>query len=154
MPFAIPILRVISIVALALGLSACPGGEGCPLPTELEGAAHYRYLSSPGGGGRFSEPPNSWTEQPRMAAFVRKVLDEGGTGHLVSKYGFDCKPRADAACADCRTCTNRVPTSYSRFWGLRLVCHVNGEVFVRADVGPGPALQVMTFWKMPDPDDH
>lgn len=132
---------------LALGLSAC-GGALCPNRTEFQNAVHYTHYSVPDGRYPYREPQNAWTDRPKLAAFLRKAVAADGAQGLVSKYGFQCVSRpADAACSDCFTCTVAVPENYDDMWALRSLCVDDGDIFVRAEIGPGSAASAMTYWR-------
>jgi hypothetical protein len=141
----------IALTAL-LSLAGCHGVQGCPRLDDIDAASKYEYLSSADGREWFQPPPNEWADHPRLATFLRSIVSEGGTEELVSGHRFTCVPAGDPGCAGCQLCTRRHTTSYPKFNLLEgWACSANGEMFVRAHIGPGAAVRAETFWKFPDP---
>lgn len=136
----------------ALALSGC-GGEFCPDASPLEVATGYPTKpireGRPPGPSEYSLPLNAWVDHPWMSEFLRKTVTAEGVEGLVSKYQFQCAPRAaETGCADCYTCSRNIAKRTNAIWVLRTVCVDNGEVLVQASVGPGPRVKAMTYWRI------
>jgi len=138
----------VALFVCVLGLSAC-GGVQCP-PKGFESAASHWELAN-----SHLLPANAWTKNPKLEAFLKEVIQAGGVASLRTTYGMQCFPRASSdGCADCYACSKTFPgkrlamaSTGSPLYGRDLLCVDDGEMFVKAEIGPGSAISAMSFWK-------
>ena len=140
---------VLFILVGWVGLSAC--SLDCRFEkTRLENAASSQVNAN---SNRFDIPPDIWTPNKKLEAFIHETMETEGVDALKTRYGMQCVPRAaEPNCKDCLTCS----TTF-RDWrlGTRSVpiyiewyeCVDFGEVRANVDVGPGHAVKAMTYWK-------
>lgn len=135
-------------------LQAC--SAGCDLGkdtkrSEFESEALYPQAR----GGDATLPPDTWTRNPGLEAFIGKALKIEGLSALAAKFALQCFPtEGRAGCSDCFTCRKAF-----RDWRIEFrtppvpiyieiaKCADFGEVLVEATIGPGPEVQAMTYWK-------
>jgi len=129
------------------GLSAC-SIRGCPEDrgasalnlNDLETAALYNRSPRP-------LPPDSWTENPGLELFLREIMASDGISSI-AKYGMQCTPRStESGCKDCFTCTKSFQHYRLGVATLYYTCQDFGEIFMRAEVGPGPKVSAISYWK-------
>lgn len=137
-----------------LAALALPGCEAhfCTDHSPLERASDYPWKfippGAPPGAHGFGLPLNAWVDHRRMTEFLGNIVMADGVDGLVSRYQFQCTPRAaEAGCADCYTCTRTIAKRDTTYVGLRTVCVGDGEVLVQASVGPGRTVRAMTYWR-------
>jgi hypothetical protein len=149
--------RFLTVLVMPLGvymLQAC--SAGCDLgkdtkKSEFESEALYPQAR----GGDATLPPDTWTRNPSLEAFIGKALKIEGLSALAAKYALQCVPtEGRAGCSDCFTCRKTF-----RDWrvGFRTPpipiyieiakCIDYGQVRVEATIGPGVAVEAMTYWK-------
>jgi hypothetical protein len=133
------------VLAIALGLSAC--SLVCP-PPGLEEAA---YPSIKPNDGFFIF--DVWRKNPGAEAFLRDRLQTEGLASLTTKHGMQCVPQASADCADCSVCSSTFPGKTLGASGIAFACVDYGQMFVRAEIGPGTRVIAMTYWRTPEKKD-
>lgn len=91
-------------------------------------------------------PFDAGVDNPTVAAFLRKVVEQEGKSALVSSYGFQCQAGPTPDCLDCSSCTrtmHRIRDNHCSFVG----CVNDGVMRFQADVGPGSSVRAMTYWR-------
>jgi hypothetical protein len=139
MPVFLPRLVAVVLVALALPVAGCGPGL-CPKSTELEAASAYTGY----------EPQKmtlgAWVEHKRLAAFIGDVVRAEGIAGLETNHGFRCTPRPEG-----HTCTRAIPKRGSYMPNIFYThCVDEGDMQVRAEIGPGSAVRAMSFWDQPN----
>lgn len=136
------VLPVVAIPVLAISFSACH--PLCPEMNDIwVGTAYSRDLRR-WKDGVYESPANAWVDNPKMAAFVRDSIEGSGVKWLSIQYGFACAPKPGGDCPDCFVCT------VSRGGVVNVVdqkCQSDGDLFVRAEIGPGTSVRAMTCWR-------
>lgn len=136
------LLPVAAIPVLAISFSACQ--PLCPEMNDIwVGTAYSRDLRR-WEDGVYDRPANAWVDNPKMAAFVRNSIERTGVKWLSIQYGFACAPEPGGDCPDCFVCT------VSRGGVVNVVdqkCQPDGDLFVRAEIGPGTSVRAMTYWR-------
>jgi hypothetical protein len=143
-PVAAPLL-----VLGVLGVSAC--SLDCdPSKSSYDTAVLYDKPE----GRPYSLPLDTWTKNPKLEAFLRKVVEREGAGALAAKYNMRCSPQPTATgCPDCLACTKTShdwrlgPAAFQIGFTPIWKCVDYGEILVQADVGPGRHVSAMTYWK-------
>ncbi|TAJ35843.1 MAG: hypothetical protein EPO55_24010 [Reyranella sp.] len=130
-------------------LAAC-GGALCPQGDAFENSVRSPiYSDDATGKALYRMPFDTWVNNPNLEDFLHKAVAVGGAESLVSKYGFQCSPRQVAApCADCYFCKRTVPQFANDLWVLRSVCVSQGDMLLHVNVGPGAAVNAMTYWQV------
>jgi hypothetical protein len=85
-------------------------------------------------------PANRWIENVRAAEYVHNVLEKKGRVGL-SRAGYDCSPQPLEDCPECFVCTRAIVGASNT------ECKPDGDLFIRAYVGPGTNVRAMTYWK-------
>ncbi len=125
------------ILLLAIGVSACKpmclpkfndvwAGSGY--------AIDYRSRES-------RQPLNVWIDNPQMAASLAKFIEKDGVRSLVYRHDFECAPKPGGDCPDCLVCT------LNRRGVIGIDCQPDGDLFVKAEIGPGTTVRAMTYWR-------
>jgi hypothetical protein len=134
------LLPLALILFLAMGMSAC-----VPLCKEWMNTVWigegYTLDGSYGSSNDYREPTNTWIDNPKMAEFVANTIKRQSMHFLTYHLGFKCSPKAGGDCPDCQVCTlssGGVPGYY---------CKPDGDLFVKAEVGPGTNVRAMTYWR-------
>ena len=136
------IRKVLGIGIVLLALSAC--GTLCKWNDEAENAsADPAYYS-----GNKRLPFNAWVRNEKLELALHETLEKGGIQLVVSKYLFQCSPQP-SDCADCYVCTRTVQKTYDyfTFGNLATSCQAEGEMMLRAEIGPGSTVSATSFWK-------
>jgi hypothetical protein len=118
------------VLLLAMGASAC-----VPI-CEREIGRNVEFEPS-----EYREASNTWIDNPKMAAVLMGHLERLGRNGLVIRYGFNCSPKADKDCPDCQVCT------LSLAGVIAYDCKPDGDLFIKAEVGPGTNVRAMTYWR-------
>jgi hypothetical protein len=137
------------LVLSMLGLSACS------LDCDTSKSSYDEAVMYGKPEGRpYSLPLDTWTKNPKVEAFLRAVVQQEGARALAAKYGMQCSPQpAAASCLDCLACTKTShdwrlgPAAFQIGFTPIWKCVDYGEILVHADVGPGPRVSAMTYWK-------
>jgi len=131
------LLPIAVILLLALGLSACK--QLC-LPQYNDVWVGSGYTSDRYDGVTH-EPANVWIENPKMAASLAEFIKSHGVRSLVYRHDFTCTPKPGDDCPGCLVCTlnKRNVISYD--------CQPGGDLFVKAEIGPGTNVRAMTYWR-------
>ncbi len=144
------------LLFVALGLSAC-GSIECP-PEGLQTAAHYPNNVNIRAG--LMSARDRWVRNPGAEAFLRTALRSERATTLADKHGMQCTAQPSAGCTDCYVCDTAFPFSAISMsnaipfmFAPRLSCTADGEVFLRAEIGPGDSVTAMTFWQTPKKDE-
>jgi len=133
-------------VAMSLFLAGCET-EGCRRD-ELNLAAQYRVKQHADGSLRYEQSLNEWVAHPRLAQFIREAIRTDGIDGLQTKHGFRCTPRPHGgACSDCQTCTLSLRQLTFQHRLITPACYYDGDMQIRAEIGPGTAVSVMSYWK-------
>lgn len=123
--------RLASVFALLLGTGGCTfcgNIERAPTSTMVIGPFHY------------TQPANVWIDNARMTYYLRDVIETNGRQQLTYS-GYECSPRPVADCPDCLLCTEKIR-------GVKNAeCKPEGDLFIRAYIGPGSRVQAQTYWK-------
>lgn len=129
-----------AILLLAIGVSACQ--LLCPAMDENI-SVHDAYTNNPfrHPAGVYDEPANTWIDNPKMAAFVADFIDRAGVKWLSVRYRFECTPKPGGDCSDCFICTLNRPGVIGHD------CQPDGDLFVKAEIGPGTTVRAMTYWR-------
>jgi len=132
---------VAAILLLAVGIPACH-----PLCPEMNniwvGTAYATNISNDDGG--YDRPANAWVDNPRMAAFVANSVERTGVKWLGIQYGFECVPKSGGDCPDCFVCTASRGGVVN---AIRNKCQPDGDLFIKAEIGPGTSVRAMTYWR-------
>jgi hypothetical protein len=136
------LLPIAAVLILAIGVSACQ-----PLCREMNdiwiGNAYRRDISR-WEEGVYERPVNAWVDNPQMAAFVRNSVQRTSVKWLSIQYGFSCAPKTGEDCPDCFVCT------VSRGGVVNVIdgkCQPDGDLFIKAEIGPGTTVRAMTYWR-------
>lgn len=125
--------RLVSVLALLLangGCTLCDNVETTFVGTESKVTGPYHDML----------PANTWIDNSRMASYLREIIARSGRQQL-SYSGYDCSPRHVADCPDCLLCTEKIR-------GVKNTqCKAEGDLFIRAYVGPGSNVQAQTYWR-------
>lgn len=126
-------------VALLSGLIAV---TGCIyyLPPCSNVEILWADVPTPHGPHHEDLPPNRWVENVRAASYVHNLIDKKGRTRL-AYAGYDCSPQPAADCPDCLLCTRTISGASNA------QCKPEGDLFIRAYVGPGSNVQAQTYWK-------
>jgi hypothetical protein len=89
----------------------------------------------------YDKPANTWIDNPKMAAFIADYVERKGVKWLGIRYGFECAPKLGGDCPDCFVCT------LSRSGVVDYDCRPDGDLFVKAEIGPGTKVRAMTYWR-------
>lgn len=110
-----------------------------------------------GSDGRQRLPTNEWVRNRGAESFIGDVVRRDGIAALTAKYGMQCLPRSEAAdCTDCYLCTKSYPDKGLRMTGFGPIpvpyttCVDRGQMTVRAEMGPGSAVSVMSYHEVPN----
>lgn len=128
---------VSAILFLAIGVSACK--PMClPKFTDVWAgsgyAIDYRTRES-------RQPVNVWIDNPQMAASLAKFIEKDGVRSLVYRHDFKCVPKPTGDRPDCLVCT------LNRRGVIGVDCEPDGDLFVKAEIGPGNAVRAQTYWR-------
>jgi len=119
---------ILALVAAIGGCTFCGNIERSSTRTMVTGPFHYTL------------PANAWIDNTRMASYLREVIETNGRRQLTYS-GYDCSPRPVADCPDCLLCTEKIR-------GVNNAqCKPEGDLFIRAYVGPGSNVQAQTYWR-------
>lgn len=124
-----------SVLALLIALLIT---GGCAFCDNVEGG----IVNGDGVNGpmHYEQPANIWIDNTRMASFLHMVIEQKGRRQL-GYSGYDCSPQPVAECPDCLLCTQRIRGANNAD------CKPEGDLFVRAYVGPGSNVRAMTYWR-------
>jgi hypothetical protein len=140
-----------SIVGTLLIVTGLAGCGLCPEPDGLTiaSASQYHERSFVGPDGKLAlkhvVPFDAWIDNPEVAAFLRKVVEQEGGVALVSGYGFQCKAAPTPDCLDCSSCTRTMPRVRDNLYGL-VGCVNDGVMRFQVNAGPGSNVRAMTYW--------
>ena len=134
------------IAFVVIGLSAC--GSTCDNYERepLEIASTYPFSYETG----YMLPLNTWVRNEKLEAELHKAVKADGIGRLTSYYQLQCLPHSTpTGCADCYACSRTVAKRHhvGSFSNIIMHCRSDGEMLIRADVGPGSTVSAMTYWK-------
>lgn len=125
--------RLVSVLAVLLATG------GCTLCHDIE-AVRADTVSKVVGPYHYTLPANTWIDNSRMASYLRGIIEKNGRQQL-GYSGYDCSPRHVADCPDCLLCTEKIR-------GVKNAeCKPEGDLFIRAYVGPGSNVQAQTYWR-------
>ncbi len=146
MPGFRSIVGTLLIVAGLSGCALCPEPDGLTIASASQ--YHERSVVGPDGEAtlKYVVPFDAWVDNPTVAAFLHKVVEQGDRAALVSSYGFQCKAAPASDCPDCSSCTrtmNRIRDNYYSFVG----CMNDGVMRFQAYLGPGSNVRAMTYWQ-------
>jgi len=147
----------LTVLVMPIGvcmLQAC--SAGCDLGKDTKRNDFEREAMYPQArGGDATLPLDTWTRNPSLEAFIGRALKTEGLSAIAAKYALQCFPaEGRAGCSDCFTCRKAF-----RDWRIEFrtppvpiyieiaKCSDYGEVLVEATIGPGSAVQAMTYWK-------
>ncbi len=135
---------ILGISIVLFGLSAC--GELCTWNDPAEHASAYPYSYDLG----YRLPFNTWVRNQKLEVALHEAVEAGGIERVTSQYRLQCTPRSmPSNCTDCYVCSRTIPKTYNAgsLGNLAMSCRDDGEMMLRADVGPGSTVSAMTFWK-------
>jgi hypothetical protein len=146
MPSLRSIVGTLLIVAGLSGCGLCPEPDGLTRASALQ--YYERSVVGPDGNSTLKQvvPFDAWADNPAVAAFLRKVVEQEGRAALVSSYGFQCKAAPTPDCLDCSSCTRTMPRVRDNLYGL-VGCLNDGVMRFQANVGPGSSVRAMTYWQ-------
>ncbi len=125
--------RLASVLVLLLAVG------GCTFCRNAE-RAFVGTVSKVTGPYHYTLPANTWIDNSRMASYLHEVIERSGRQQL-GYSGYDCSPRPVADCPDCLLCTEKIR-------GINNAqCKPEGDLFIRAYVGPGSNVQAQTYWR-------
>lgn len=125
--------RLASVLVLLLAVG------GCTFCRNAE-RAFVGTVSKVTGPYHYTLPANTWIDNSRMASYLHEVIERSGRQQL-GYSGYDCSPRPVAECPDCLLCTEKIR-------GINNAqCKPEGDLFIRAYVGPGSNVQAQTYWR-------
>ena len=142
-----PILRRSCLLTIAAILLLASGASGCKsiacLDEKNQVWIEDAYTRDIFGVGApvYDKPDNIWIDNPKMAAFVAKEIERNGVNWFAVRYRFACAPKPGGDCLDCFVCT------LSRTGVVDYDCQPVGDLFVKAEIGPGKTVQAMTYWQ-------
>ncbi len=137
---------IVGAILIAAGLCGC---EVCPEPDRLNvvSASQYHPRSFVGPDGKVTEkqvgPFNAWADNPKVAAFLHKVLEQEGRSAPVSSYGFQCQTLPAPDCPDCASCNRTMPGVRDNLYSI-VGCVNDGVMQFHVNVGPGSDVRAMT----------
>ena len=135
------LLPVAVILFLAIGTSGCMPLT-CPgLDKKVSVVDAYTRDVFRSGDRVYDKPANTWVDNPKMAAFVANYIERNGVKWLGIRYGFECTPKPGGDCPDCFVCTLARPGV------INDECQPDGDLFVKAEIGPGTSVRAMTYWR-------
>lgn len=140
---------IVGALSIAAGLSGC---GVCPEPDRLTvvSALQYHPRSIVGPDGKLTQvqmvPFDAWADNPRVAAFLHKVLEQEGKSALVSSYGFQCQALPTPDCPDCSSCRRTMPRVRDNLYSI-VGCINDGVMQFQVNVGPGSDVRAMTYWR-------
>lgn len=124
--------RLASLFTLVLAMGGCTffcgNIEETSTRTMVRGPFHY------------TQPANAWIDNARMASYLRAIIEAHGRQQLTYS-GYDCSLRPVADCPDCLLCTEKIRGVHNA------QCKPEGDLFIRAYVGPGSNVQAQTYWR-------
>jgi hypothetical protein len=135
------LLLVVVTPLLLIGPSAC---KGLCLPqfNDVWLGSGYQWNPDDDSPRGYPGPANTWIDNPRMVVALNKFTAQKGRRSLVYRHDFECSPKPREDCADCILCT------LSKRDVIGLDCQPDGELFVRAEVGPGDKVTTaQTYWR-------
>lgn len=146
MPSLRSIIGTLLIVTGLSGCGLCPEPDG--LTTTSASQYHARSFVGPDGNLTLKHmvPFDAWVDNPKVAAFLHKVVEQEGKATLVSSYGFQCKAAPTPDCPDCSSCTRTMPRVRDNLYGL-VGCLNDGVMRFQVNVGPGSSVRAMTYWR-------
>ena len=125
--------RRASVFALLLAIG------GCTFCGNIE-TAFVGTVSKVTGPYHYTLPANTWIDNSRMASYLHEIIERNGRQQL-GYSGYDCSPQPVANCLDCFLCTEQIR-------GVKNgECKPEGDLFIRAYVGPGSTVRAQTYWK-------
>ncbi|MBI3197617.1 MAG: hypothetical protein HYZ40_08905 [Rhodospirillales bacterium] len=135
------LLPVAAILLLASGASGC---KSIPCLKEknqvwIENAYTRDIFAT--GAHVYDKPDNTWVDNPKMAVFIADYVKENGVKWLGIRYGFECAPKPGGDCPDYFVCT------LSRSGVVDYFCQPDGDLFVKAEIGPGTSVRAQTYWR-------
>lgn len=125
--------RLASVLALLLVAS------GCTICGNVE-TIHVDTVSKVVGPYHYTQPANTWIDNTRMASYLGGIIERNGRQQL-GYSGYDCSPRPVTDCPDCLLCTQKIGGADNA------ECKPEGDLFIRAYVGPGSKVQAQTYWR-------
>ena len=126
---------------LLTGPSACMG-LCLPQLNDVWLGSGYQWSAGDGLPRGYPGPANTWIDNPRMVVALNKFTAEQGRRSLIYRHDFECSPKPREDCPDCILCT------LSKREVIGLDCQPDGELFVRAEVGPGDKVTAaQTYWR-------
>lgn len=132
--------HVATVLAL---LFASSMSSGCiyyiPICDEVR-LSYSDFLGPFPGQLHYEQPANSWVESPGAANYLRRLIEEKGR-RMLDRQDYECSPQAVPDCADCLQCTRTIRNVRSK------KCKREGDLFIRAYVGPGSNVQAQTYWR-------
>jgi hypothetical protein len=133
-------LPVAAILLLATSVPACT--SSCPARDNSIWVGNAYTTDAFGPDPRaYDKPANAWVDNPRMAAFLADFIARDGVKWLSVRHGFECAPKPGGDCSDCFVCT------LSRGDVIGRGCRPDGDLFVKAEIGPGASVRAMTYWR-------
>lgn len=145
MPGFWSIVGALLIVAGLSGCGLCPEPDGLTVASASQ--YHQRSFVGPDGNAtmKHTVPFDAWVDNPTVAAFLRKVVEQEGKSALVWSFGFQCKAASTPDCLDCSSCTRTMPRIRDNYYSL-VGCVNDGVMRFQANVGPGSNVRAMTYW--------
>lgn len=123
--------RLASVFTLLLAIG------GCTFCGNIEQASTRTMVTGP---FHYTLPANTWIDNTRMASYLHEVIEANGRQQLTYS-GYECSPRPVENCPDCLLCTQEIG-------GVNNAqCKPEGDLFIRAYVGPGSSVQAQTYWR-------
>lgn len=135
------LLLVVAAPLLLIGPSACKG-ICLPMANDVWLGSGYEWKPGDDSTRGYPGQANTWIDSPRMVVALNKFTAQQGRRSLVYRHDFECSPKPREDCPDCLFCT------LSKREVIGLDCEPDGELFVRAEVGPGDKVtSAQTYWR-------
>lgn len=134
------IRRIATVLALIF-ISSTPTGCLYYLPICDEARLSYSDFLGPFSGPmHFEQPANSWIESPGITNYLHRLIEKKGR-QMLDRQDYKCSPQAVPDCSDCLQCTRTIRSVKGAN------CKPEGDLFIRAYVGPGSNVQAQTYWR-------
>lgn len=88
----------------------------------------------------YDQPANVWVESPRATNYLHRLIEKKGR-QMLDRQDYECSPQPVSDCPDCLVCTRTVRGAKDS------KCEPEGDLFIRAYIGPGSNVRAMTYWR-------
>lgn len=88
----------------------------------------------------YDQPANVWIESPRATNYLHRLIEKKGR-QMLDRQDYECSTPPVSDCPDCLVCIRTVRGAND------INCKPEGDLFIRAYIGPGSNVRAMTYWR-------